>query len=323
MNTIEKALANLGQTKTRNNGDATCPPDEHIDNHEAVGVDKYRFPENSSRPPQVSRDQDNPLVNIPFEALQAEGYLTPALPRSITAEEFRTIKRPLLNNISGRSGTRVDNANLIMVTSALEGDGKTYTSLNLAMSIAMEQNKTVLYVDADVRKATAGNLLGISSDRPGLIDLLSDDTVDPQDVILPTNVDNLRILPAGAPNEHATELLASESMRELMLEFSARYSDRVIVFDSPPLLLTSESAVLTSFMGQIVFVVAANNTPQQAVTEALEKISETKMVGMILNKAPRRPFNLFGLSRGYGYGYGYGYGHRERERVDAAEEAQQ
>lgn len=319
MNTIEKALANLGQPKIPKNGDETYTPIEHSDNYKPA--DKHRLSENVSAPRQSSPDLDDPVIDIPFDALQAAGYLTPAIPRSITAEEFRTIKRPLLNNIRGRSGVRVNNANLIMVTSALEGDGKTYTSLNLAMSIAMEQNKTVLYIDADVRKATAGDFLGISSETPGLIDLLSDDAVEPQDVILRTNVDNLRILPAGAPSEHATELLAGEGMRQLMLELSERYSDRVIVFDSPPLLLTTESAVLTSFMGQIVFVVAANATPQHAVTQALEKISENKVVGMVLNKAPRRSFSLFGLNQGYGYGYGYAYGQRERENTTATEEA--
>lgn len=104
---------------------------------------------------------DRTAVVIPFDELQAKGFLTPAIPRGTTAEEFRTIKRPLLKNIAGQVATQIGNANLIMVTSALEGDGKTYCSLNLAMSIAMEQDKTVLYVDADVLKASAGKLLGI------------------------------------------------------------------------------------------------------------------------------------------------------------------
>jgi protein-tyrosine kinase len=100
----------------------------------------------------------------------------------------------------------------------------------------------------------------------------------------------------------------------LMEELASRYSDRVIVFDSPPLLLTNESGVLASFMGQIVFVAAANHTPQHAVQEALERIGKDKMVAVMLNKAPKRRFKLFGISSGYsygGYGYGYGAGHRE------------
>ncbi len=190
-----------------------------------------------------------------------------------------------------------------MVTSALEGDGKTFCSLNLAMSIAMEQDKTVLFVDADVVKATAGSLLGIPSDNPGLIDILGGEGVRPEHVILPTNMGRLRILPAGSPHEHATELLAGGNMRRLMEELSARYRDRVVVFDSPPLLLTTEAGVLASLMGQIVFVAAANHTPQSAIDEALERLGEDKMVGMTLNMVPRRRFGLHGP--GYSYGYGY------------------
>lgn len=254
-----------------------------------------------------------PRLNIPFETLHANGFLTPLIPRSTIAEEFRGIKRPILKNIAGRGASAIQHPNLVMVTSALQGDGKTFSSLNLAMSIAMEKDKTVLFVDSDVLKATAGSILGVQEGTPGLTDLLGDDQMDPRDVILHTNIDNLRVLPAGTPDPQATELLASEKMRDLMYELSARYHDRVIVFDSPPLLLTTEASVLASFMGQIVFVTAADITPQHAVTEALEHIGEDKMVGVMLNRASRRRLGLFGLGKVYGYGYGYGYGHREAD----------
>ena len=265
----------------------------------------------------LSRD-DHADVEIPFEQLQSKGYLTPTTPRSTTAEEFRAIKRPLLKNIAGQSAAPIANANLIMVTSALEGDGKTFSSLNLAMSIAMEQDKTVLYIDADVHKASAGKVLNIPDETPGLIDILMGDT-QPEDTILRTSIRNLRIMPAGTSHEKATELLASERMHQLMQELSSRYSDRVIIFDSPPLLLTNESSVLASFMGQIVFVVAANVTPQHAVRESLERISRDKMVAVMLNKAPRHRLKLFGLGTSYGYGYGYGFGHREETQAAVTE----
>jgi len=248
--------------------------------------------------------------------MQAMGMLTPAIPRSAIAEEYRTIKRPLLTNIAGQSAAPIKNANLIMVTSALQGDGKTFSSINLALSIAMEQDKTVLFVDADTAKAEAGRLLGVPSNSPGLIDVLENKGVGLSDAILRTNVEKLRILPAGNIHAHANELLASTAMRRLMLELSERYSDRVIVFDSPPLLLTTEAGVLANFMGQIVFVVSAEATAQQAVTEALEHIGQDKMVGMVLNRA-RRHGKLFGYGYGYAYGRdgygGYGYGNRARD----------
>lgn len=262
----------------------------------------------------------NADVEIPFDRLHEQGYLTPAKPRSTTAEEFRAIKRPLLKNIAGHSASPIINANLIMVTSALEGDGKTFSSLSLAMSVAMEQDKTVLFIDADVHKASAGKVLGIPDNTPGLIDILMGEA-RPEDVILSTSIKNLRIMPAGTRHEKATELLASEKMHVLMQELASRYSDRVIIFDSPPLLLTNEAGVLASFMGQIVFVAAANSTPQHAVLEALERVGKDKMVAVMLNKAPRRRFKFFGIGSGYGYGYGYGYGvgHREDAQSGVAE----
>ncbi len=258
-------------------------------------------------------------IEIPFAKLSARGMLTPLTPRSQIAEEFRTIKRPLLRNIDGDIAAPASNTNLIMVTSALQGDGKTFTAINLAFSIAMEQDKSVLFVDADVAKASAGELLGVPTNSRGLIDVLENKGVALADVILATNIANLKILPAGHVHERSTELLASNSMKELMLEMANRYPDRVIVFDSPPLLLTTEASVLASFMGQIAFVVSTDITASHAVSEALEHIGGDKIIGMILNKAHLRRNKLFGLGYGYGYGsgYGYGYGYGRNGRVES------
>lgn len=253
-------------------------------------------------------------IEIPFDNLHQRGMLTPAVPRSLIAEEYRSIKRPILKNIDGKTASELRFANLVMVTSALEGDGKTFSSINLAISIAMEMDRTVLFVDADVAKATAGSLLGVPRNSPGLIDVLEGNGTQIGDVICRTNMDKLSILPAGRSHEKSNELLASEGMSRLMGELSQRYSDRVIVFDSPPLLLTTEAGVLASFVGQIVFVVSADRTPQQTVVEAIEHISEDKMVGMVLNRARRRKFIGFG----YGYGLGYGYGYAENNPVAPA-----
>jgi len=311
MSTIEKAIGSL----------AAREPEEAAVKQDTVER-AARSTAEEAAPEEVSASPLQPAtgpgsVEIPFEALGKAGFLTPFTPRSGIAEEFRGIKRPLIKNIDAAGERSIRNANLIMVTSALEGDGKTFTSLNLAISIAMEQDKTVLFVDADTAKAEAGRILGIPSETPGLIDVLEDSSVRLPDVILHTNMEKLRVLPAGDLHTHANELLASDRMRELMLEISEYYSDRVIVFDSPPLLLTTEAAVLTSFMGQIVFVVSADMTPQHAVTQAIEHIGEDKMVGMVLNRARRRSnpyFYTYGETYGYGRDRMYGYDrHRESE----------
>jgi protein-tyrosine kinase len=334
MSTIEKAVEKLGQSQARS-GSGREPGPAVTDALEKVGADKIvaskqvrgtaevRETPVVQVPPQPARPRttEKSLWELPLAQLAELGMVTPLAPRSGVAEEFRTIKRPLLRNIDGATAARVENPNLIMVTSALQGDGKTFTALNLALSIAMEQDKTVLFVDADVAKASAGRLLGIPSAQPGLIDVLEKKGVNLGDVILPTSIDNLRILPAGNVHERATELLASGSMRELMIEMGGRYPDRVVVFDSPPLLLTTEASVLASFMGQIAFVVSTDETPSEAVTEALEHIGDDKIIGMVLNKAHRRRNKFMGISYGSRYGYGYGYGYGDRRHADAAEQA--
>lgn len=248
------------------------------------------------------------MLEIPFAHLHSLGMVTHIAPRSEIAESYRIIKRPLLMNMARDDAS--DTVNLIMVTSALQGEGKTFSAINLAMSIAMEEDKTVLFVDADVAKASAGTLLGVSHDANGLIDVLENGDIDVGDVILPTNIRNLRVIPAGHIHERSTELLASDNMRLIMRELCQRYPDRVVIFDSPPLLLASEASVLANLMGQIVFVVAADETPQHAVTEALQRIGGDKIIGTVLNKTRSNPFN----KSAYGYGYGYGYGHEDRYR---------
>jgi exopolysaccharide/PEP-CTERM locus tyrosine autokinase len=215
-----------------------------------------------------------------------------------TTEEFRRIKRPLLMHARGEGATMVANANMIMVTSALPGEGKTFTAINLAMSIAMEMDKTVLLIDADVAKPDVTARLGVEAEK-GLIDVLIDDELTLPQVLLRTDIPKLTLLPSGSRHVHSTELLASERMRQLTLELSNRYSDRIVIFDSPPLLLTNESRVLASLMGQIVLVAEESRTPQHAVKEAVDLLEANEIVGIVMNKGGRK-------TDGDGYG-GYGY----------------
>jgi exopolysaccharide/PEP-CTERM locus tyrosine autokinase len=225
-------------------------------------------------------------VSMDLERLKMRGYVTPDAPTSQIADEFRVIKRPIIRNAQGRGGARLKNGNLVMVTSALPGEGKTFTALNLAMSVAMEYDNTVLLVDGDVAHPGLPKLLGVP-DSPGLLDLLTNDDLDVADALLKTNVDKLRLLPAGSPHRRATELLASEQMAALLRELASRYSDRIIIFDSPPLLATTEARVMATHMGQIVMVVAAESTSQNTLNQALATIESCEVVLMMLNKASR------------------------------------
>ena len=212
------------------------------------------------------------------------GIVTPEQGRNQIVEQFRVIKRHLLTNAFNKGPGMIKNGNLIMVTSALAGEGKSFCTVNLAMSIAMEMDRTVLLVDADVARPTVPKILGLGAER-GLMDILLDDDLKLADVLLKTDIEKLTLLTAGRRHSHSTELLASESMGELLKELAQRYSDRVVIFDSPPLLLTSEARVLASQMGQIVLVVEAERTSQQAVKETLRQIESCDVVNLIYNKA--------------------------------------
>jgi exopolysaccharide/PEP-CTERM locus tyrosine autokinase len=182
-----------------------------------------------------------------------------------------------------------------VVTSALPGEGKTYCAINLAMSIAMERDITVLLVDADVARPSVLKVLGLGAEA-GLMDILMNDELELADVILKTNVPTLSILPAGRSNRHATELLASRSMSTLLSEIANRYADRIVIFDSPPLLITTEASVLAAQMGQVVMVVEAETTTQNAVREALRLLDSCKHINLIYNKIKAFPGTEY-----YGY----------------------
>lgn len=248
-------------------------------------------------PAAVSRRFD-----LDMAALAARGVVTPDAGRSQLADQLRVIKRPLLSNAAGKSAAPIRDANLIMITSAVPGEGKTTTASNLAMSIAMELDHTVLLVDADVARPSIPSVFGIGQQK-GLLDLLTDDSLELSQVLLRTNIEKLSILPAGTQHPRATELLASTAMTELLADMAQRYADRIIIFDSPPLLLTTEARALATHMGQVVLVVRAESTTHAEVRHALTAIEACPVKLVVLNGATGRVDG-----HGYGYGYGYGYG---------------
>ena len=248
-------------------------------------------------------------VELDFDALERNGIVTPMAPRSRIADQFRVVKRPLIRNAMGKGTAAITHGNLIMVTSALGGEGKSFTSLNLAISIAAELDNTVMLVDADVARPSILRMLGLPSSR-GLLDVL-EDSAELSSVLLRTNIDKFTILPSGTAHPRATELLASDAMRTLLHDIASRYPDRIVIFDSPPLLLTTEARVLASQMGQVVVVVQAGKTLQSDVQSALATIDSCPIRLMLLNQAQTDSHGAYG----YGYG-GYGYGHSRRPEAE-------
>ena len=226
---------------------------------------------------------------------------------SQNADEYRIIKRPILTNAFGPQESLYPEGNLLMVTSALPNEGKTNVAINIALSIAHEVNNTVLLIDADIAKADTSRVFDVE-DKKGLIDLLVDDSLDIEDVLIETGVPGFKVMPAGSDYTVKNELLASKQMRDLLTELSTRYPDRMVVIDSPPLLVTAESRVVSSLAGQIALVIEAAKTPKPQVHDAVSILDKDKPINIILNKTNRN----FGFGQYGTYGYGYGYGSRSQ-----------
>jgi exopolysaccharide/PEP-CTERM locus tyrosine autokinase len=212
------------------------------------------------------------------------------------ASQYQHVKRPLVAAALGKSSSPVANGHLIMLASALPGEGKTFTSINLALSMALEKDTEVLLIDADVVKPHVTRIFGLLAER-GLLDLLTDSTLHPDSLILPTDVPGLSILPAGRQVANATELLASARMEQIVTQLGGARGRRIVLFDSPPLLLSTESRAIVAVVGQVVLVVRAESTSRTAVSDAIDLVGEARPISLILNQSESPP------SSGY-YGYG-------------------
>lgn len=242
---------------------------------------------------------NRPFIEFDLDALSRAGLYSESNRK--LADEYRLIKQPLLKKATA-TGSPMDEprTNLIMVASALAGEGKTFTSVNLSLSIAREKDWSVLLVDVDCRNPQLSRLLGVM-DQPGLLDLLKDRSLPFESHVMETNVNGLTVLPLGETDGNAAELLASSRMSALCDELATRTHQRIVVFDSSPLLLTTEASILSAQVGQVVMVVQANKTPRHAAQEAIEKLNGDKPIGLILNRADNS-----GDTLGYGSHYGYG-----------------
>jgi exopolysaccharide/PEP-CTERM locus tyrosine autokinase len=248
-------------------------------------------------PPVDDLDATKTVNRLPIDVnvLRAGGYLPELSKEKQFAEQYRRIKRPLIEKaLSG------DNAGgeprIIVVTSAVPGDGKTFTSINLAFSMALERDISILLVDSDVAKHHITDIFGLRQ-RKGLLDALTDESLDPESLVVPTVSRGLSILPAGTRVEGTAELVSSNRMRQIVTALCARNPRRILLLDSPPLLITNEGRALVKIAGQVVLVVRAEETPRHAVEAAMAMLDEKQAGGLILNQVK------VGLTEGY-YGYG-------------------
>jgi exopolysaccharide/PEP-CTERM locus tyrosine autokinase len=239
-------------------------------------------------------------IRLDVAALRAAGYLPEPDKVRRFAEAYRHIKRPVIARAMTPAAAGAADPRVVMMASALPGDGKTFTSINLAMSMARERDISVVLIDGDVVKRDLSRMFGVEKEH-GLLDAVAADGSDIESLVLPTDVPGLSVLSAGTPNDGATEILASARMSVVTAALVAHNARRLIVFDSPPLLLSSESRAISRVCGQVVMVVCAGKTPQRAIVEAISGLAHDKAVALVLNLVEA------GMSDGY-YGYGtYGY----------------
>lgn len=297
MNTIEKALQkNRELAQDKKDKQATQqqslePVIKTLD-VESVNVEEKKF---------IDKAESSSKIDIDLTELQ-NGFVNKD--RQIINEEFRAIKRKILSNAFGPLSKSLNNSNIIMVTSPNPNEGKTFTAINLALSIALEQDKTVLLVDADVLRPSVMKIINQPFGN-GLMEYLLGDIEDLSEVIYHTSLETLRIIPAGKSHHLSTELLASEKMLEAVSEFANRYPDRIVIFDTPPLLGINETAILANLAGQAVIVVQEGKTNLNRISQAVEQLNPNMAKGFIINKAQKSSKD------GLGY-YGYYYGSTEK-----------
>ncbi|NQZ87224.1 MAG: tyrosine-protein kinase family protein [Colwellia sp.] len=287
MSTIEKALAKQKIAQQ--------------DNTQAVEDCPVAMSETTVEPDKKSVNYpNNDILQLDKKELESRGFLIDDGTRKNIKDEFRQIKRKLLNNAFGASAKTLHHSNLVMVSSSKPNEGKTFISINLALSIALEQDKTVLLIDADVLRPSINRELGFEQ-VPGLIEYLLGQKNNIAEIIYSTNIDKLKVIPAGEPHHLSNELLASDRMESFAKELAERYPDRIVIFDCPPLIGVSETLVLANLMGQALVVVEESKTLLADIQKATENLNEDLALGLVLNKAIRSHKDMYGY---YGYGYG-------------------
>jgi exopolysaccharide/PEP-CTERM locus tyrosine autokinase len=254
------------------------------------------------RPAPVSRAPApaGGFARVDREALREAGFIEPDAPGGALAEEFRIVKRQLLLGSSAKNGPAEEKSRIILVCSAQPDEGKTFCAVNLALSLAAERDDEVLLIDADFPKPEVLSILGLEGGA-GLVDALADPLVDPESLIIRTDVRGLSVLPAGRHVPNVTELLASERTREVLARLTRDHPRRIVLFDAPPALMASPAAVLATHAGQLLMVVRADKTTESDLREAVGLLSGCDTIRLLLNGA-----GFAATGRRFGSYYGYG-----------------
>ena len=297
MSSIEKAMRQKAKNEIAQKSDSA----DDIKTSITESNIEPEMPQSDVVPKQATlTDSPQSVLDINLSRLEEHGFVALSKKRTLINEEFRSIKRKILNNAFGSLSKTLSHSNLVLVSSSRPNEGKTFCAVNLALSIALEQDKTVLLVDSDVLKPSVSKTLDIGANQ-GLIEYLTGEVESVGSVIYKTNVENLRVIPAGLPHHLSNELLSSDKMQQLFDEFATRYPDRIVVFDCPPLLGVNETTLMAEQCGQGVIVVEEFKSKVSEVKKAVDLLPDEMAVGLVMNKVTD-PSD----TQGYGYYYGTG-----------------
>ena len=239
-------------------------------------------------------------ASVDRDKLRAAGFVLPDAAATGLVEEFRIIKRQILLGASGKTDIPEEKRRSVLICSAQPDEGKTFCAVNLAVSLAGEKEIEVLLVDGDFSKPEVLSILGIDG-GPGLIDALADPAIDPESLVIGTDIEGLSVLPAGRQVNDVTELLGSSRTREVLASLAGASRRRLVIFDSPPALAASPAAALASHVGQIVMVVRADRTTEADLKQAVGLLDACEDISLILNGA-----GFAANGRRFGSYYGYG-----------------
>ena len=276
-----------------------------------------------ARPQRSSVPQDQPTFPLNYKELGRLGFYSPASRATPLALELRAIKRRLLRRVgffSRKSDTRLAQnsgrrRNLILVTSTRPAEGKTFTAINLALSLAAEEQIETLLVDADTPRPKVRSYFGLPGTK-GLTDAIIDPSLNVETLAYRAENAPLSILPEGAPVARADEVFRTAETQQVFTDLSTAQKDRIVIFDAPPVLATTEAVVLARYVDEVVFVIEADSTPEPAVAAALDELLEVNPnIALVLNRC---------LLAGGGTHYGsyeryenYGSGRRVQDAPDA------
>jgi len=241
------------------------------------------------------------VAPVDRERLARLGFVVPGGPVTGLAEEFRLVKRQLLGNIARRVSLPEEKRRTVLIASSRPDEGKSFCAINLALSLSGERENEVLLIDGDFSKPEVLKTLGIA-DGPGLVEALADPRVEPEDLVIRTDVPGLSVLPSGRKTNNVPELLASDRTREVLAKLVAGDGRRIILFDSPPALMASPATVLSTLVGQTLVVVRADQTTEADLRETIGLLQGCDHIGLILNGAGVAVSGRkFGEYDGYGH----------------------